>query len=209
MTPEEVRRLLEETGALLHGHFVLSSGLHSGKYFQCAKVLSWPSRAALLGSAIGGLWQEDAIDVVVGPALGGILIAHEVARSLGVRCLFTERVDGKMALRRGFAVESGERALVVEDVVTTGGSAREVVELLEASRASVAGVTAIVWRSPRAASEATLGAKAEPPLGSVPFRALWEIPVDARASADCPQCREGKPFEKPGSRTLAAGARKV
>lgn len=200
MDAAEVRRLLEETQALLNGHFQLSSGLHSDKYFQCARVLAWPARASLLGVGIGSLWSDEAVDVVVGPAIGGIVIAHEVARYLGTPSYFTEREAGKMTLRRGFAIEPGARAIVVEDVVTTGGSAQEVVELLCSRNVEVLGVSSIVWRSPKQDAPA--------PFGSVPFRPLLTLPTEAWSQADCPHCRAGLPIEKPGSRAQPASAGK-
>ena len=200
MEAAEVRRLLEETQALLNGHFLLSSGKHSDKYFQCARVLAWPARASLLGVGIGSRFADESVDAVVGPAIGGIVIAHEVARYLGSPAFFTERENGAMAFRRGFALEPGTRAIVVEDVVTTGGSALEVVELLKAQRVEVLGVSAIVWRPPSAGEK--------PPFGEVRFRPLLTLPTEAWSPADCPLCQAGKPFEKPGSRAQPAGAGK-
>jgi orotate phosphoribosyltransferase len=196
----EVRRLLEESQALLTGHFLLSSGRHSDKYFQCARVLSWPARASLLGVAIGSLWADEAPDAVVGPAIGGIVIAHEVARYLGTPAFFTERENGRMALRRGFSLEAGARAVVVEDVVTTGGSAQEVVELLQSQGAEVLGVSSVVWR-PGTASEPS-------PFGALRFRPLLTLPTEVWTAEECPLCRAGKPFEKPGSRAQPASAGK-
>ena len=201
MDAAEVRRLLEETQALLNGHFLLSSGKHSDKYFQCARVLAWPARASLLGVGIGSFWADEAVDAVVGPAIGGIVIAHEVARYLGTPAYFTERENGAMALRRGFALEPGTRAVVVEDVVTTGGSALEVVELLKSQGVEVLGVSSIVWRPPAAGQESA-------PFGAVRFKPLLTLPTEAWNAADCPLCRAGKPFEKPGSRALPASAGK-
>lgn len=200
MDAAEVRRLLEETQALLNGHFQLSSGLHSDKYFQCARVLAWPARASLLGVGIGSLWADEAVDAVVGPAIGGIVIAHEVARYLGTPSYFTERDAGKMTLRRGFAIEPGARAIVVEDVVTTGGSAQEVVELLRSLGVEVLGVSAIVWRSPTADAPA--------PFGAVKFRPLLTLPTEAWPALECPHCKAGLPIEKPGSRAQPASAGK-
>jgi orotate phosphoribosyltransferase len=201
MEATEVRRLLEETSALQTGHFLLSSGLHSEKYFQCARVLAWPARASLLGAGIGALWVGDSLDAVVGPAIGGIVIAHEVARYLGTPSYFTEREEGRMKLRRGFALDAGSRALVVEDVVTTGGSAQEVVELLQSQGVVVAGVSSIVWRSP--------AAHAPSPFRELPFRPLFTLPTEAWAAAECPLCKAGKPIDKPGSRAQPANANAV
>lgn len=197
MDATEVRRLLEETQALLTGHFLLSSGKHSDKYFQCARVLASPARASLLGAGIGSRWSEQLVDAVVGPAIGGIVIAHEVARYLGTPSYFTERDAGKMALRRGFSIEAGAKVVVVEDVVTTGGSALEVVELMKSMGVEVVGVSSIVWRSP--------DPHASPPFGAIPFRPLLTLPTEAWDVADCPQCKQGKPFHKPGSRAQPGG----
>jgi orotate phosphoribosyltransferase len=198
MDGQEVRRLLEETQALLNGHFLLSSGKHSDKYFQCARVLASPARASLLGAGIGSRFTDIAPDAVIGPAIGGIVIAHEVARYLGTPSYYTERENGKMTLRRGFALDPGSKVIVVEDVVTTGGSALEVVELFEGLGHQVVGVTSIVWRSPEP--------NAPSPFGERPFRPLLVMPTEAWDTADCPQCKAGRPFYKPGSRTHAAGA---
>ncbi len=192
MDASEVRRLLEETQALLTGHFLLSSGKHSDKYFQCARVLASPARASLLGAGIGSRWAEETIDLVVGPAIGGILIAHEVARYLGTPGYYTEREAGKMTLRRGFALEPGTRVLVVEDVVTTGGSAQEVIDLIVSHGLEVVGVSSIVWRSPEP--------NASSPFGDLRFRPLLTLPTEAWDPPECPQCKQGKPVYKPGSR---------
>lgn len=198
MEAAEVRRLLEETHALLSGHFQLSSGKHSDKYFQCARVLASPARASLLGAGIGSRFTDGVIDAVVGPAIGGIVIAHEVARYLGTPSYFTERENGKMTLRRGFSLDPGSKVIVVEDVVTTGGSALEVVELLVSLGVEVVGVSSIVWRAP--------DGSAPSPFGERPFRPLMTLPTEAWDPADCPLCKQGKPVYKPGSRTQPAGA---
>jgi orotate phosphoribosyltransferase len=191
--PESVLSLFRECGALLEGHFLLSSGLHSNRYLQCALVLQHPDRAERLGSGIAALFRNERPSLVVGPALGGIVIAHEVARALKIRAIFTERANGAMTLRRGFRVEKGERALVCEDVVTTGGSTREVFEVVAAAGGVVGGVASIVDRSGGA------GRKAFAP---VPFRSLIEVDAPAYDAADCPLCRSGAagPAVKPGSR---------
>ncbi|MBI4879328.1 MAG: orotate phosphoribosyltransferase [Planctomycetes bacterium] len=191
MEDQEVLRLLKESDALLEGHFELSSGNRSDRYVQCALVLQHPARAGLLGVALGEKFQEERIDVVVGPAMGGIIIAHEVARFLGARCLFTERVEGKMTLRRGFIVKPEECALVVEDVVTTGGSALEVVEVLRKLGVRVAGVGCIVDR--------TRGAE----VFDVPFRALAQVDAQVWTPAEDPLARQGSVPVKPGSRALS------
>jgi len=137
MTPADVRRHFGETGALLSGHFKLSSGLHSDRYLQCAKVLMWPGRADALGRALGALLRPFGGETVLSPALGGVIIGQEVGRALGVRALFTERVEGSFALRRGFSLEPGEKVTVIEDVVTTGKSTREVIAVSRAAGAVV------------------------------------------------------------------------
>lgn len=199
MESDKVLELLRESNALLEGHFLLSSGKRSDRYVQCAQILQYPARAGVLGVALGAKFQEDRVDVVVGPAMGGILIAHEVARYLGARCVFTERVDGAaaknaMALRRGFQIGSGERVLVVEDVVTTGGSALEVVKLLQEIGADVVGVGSIVNRS---------GSKDGADVFPVPFRSLIAIEANVWSAEDDPLAKQGSVPIKPGSRAIA------
>lgn len=179
-----------ETGAYLKGHFRLSSGLHSDEYLQCALVLQHPAIAEKMGRELAALLPS--CDFVASPALGGLIVGHEVARALGVRFLFTERnPEGKMVLRRGFSIKPGETAVVVEDVITTGGSTREVIEVLRSVGASVAAAGSIMDRS---------GGRAD--LG-VPRFALATLDVKSWDPQDCPLCREGIPVEKPGSRPAA------
>lgn len=199
MTPEETRRHFTESGALLTGHFKLSSGLHSEAYLQCAKVLQWPRRAEAFGAALAVLLAPFAPAAVVSPAMGGVIIGHEVGRGLGVRAIFTERVDGTFALRRGFALEPGERVAVVEDVVTTGKSTREVLRVLLAAEAVPVVCASIVDRRP-----ATASAGGE--VDGVPYRALLALDVPAFEATACPRCAAGDTIVAPGSRHLAAGA---
>ena len=181
--------LFRDTGAYLKGHFRLTSGLHSREYLQCALVLQHPEHAAALGAGLAALMNVTGVDVVAAPAIGGLIIGHEVARALGARFIFTERDgDGKMTLRRGFAVGQGERAVVVEDVVTTGGSTREVIGVLQASGANVLAAGSIIDRS---------GGKAD--LG-VPRVALAVLQVVSYTPEECPLCRDGVEVVKPGSR---------
>lgn len=186
--------LFEETGAYLCGHFRLSSGLHSGEYLQCAKVLAIPAYAECLGRELAQKLQPlvhgSDVDLVATPAIGGIIIGHEVARALNVRSLFTEREPGSSAMvfRRGFEVRPGEVAVVVEDVVTTGGSTKEVVNALQHAGARVLAAGSIIDRS---------GGKAD--VG-VPRVSLHEMEIVAYEAGKCPLCREGKPLVKPGSR---------
>jgi orotate phosphoribosyltransferase len=184
-----------ETGAYLQGHFRLTSGLHSPEYLQCAKVLQYPAHAARFGAdlaaALQALDPAVRIQVVVSPAMGGLIIGHEVARALGTRFIFTERdADSKMVLRRGFAVEPGETAVVIEDVVTTGGSSREVIDLLQQDGARVFAAGSIIDRS---------GGKAD--IG-VPRVALETMEVIAYTPDACPLCRQGLAVVKPGSRKV-------
>jgi orotate phosphoribosyltransferase len=188
MTDEEVITKFKETGALLEGHFLLSSGLHSSVYLQCAIALQSPSVAADFGRAISDHFRSEQIETVVSPAIGGLVIGYEVARQLGARFIWTERENGKMALRRGFSVREGERILVVEDVITTGASTRETIEALTDLGASVVAAAAIIDRS---------GGKAE--VGVQRF-SLATLDVPAVAPADCEQCKRGEPTVKPGSR---------
>lgn len=185
---QELHALLNSAGALLDGHFVLSSGLHSARYLQCAKLLEDPRRAELLGAAIARKFDGQMLDVVASPALGAVLIGHEVARAAGCRFIFAERVEGAATFRRGFQLNPGERAVVVEDVITTGGSTREVVELLRAVRVDIRGVAAIIDRS---------GGQAE---FNVPLVSLLQLDVPTWKPENCPLCKQGVPTEKPGSR---------
>jgi orotate phosphoribosyltransferase len=190
-TTAGVQRLFRERGALLEGHFLLSSGLHSPRYLQCARVLMDPPLATALGAALAHRLRsllDETPSVVVAPALGGVLVAHEVARALGCPGLFTERQDGIMTLRRGFALAPGGPVVVVEDVITTGGSTREVLEAVRSREARVLAVGSIVDRS---------GGKVD--LG-VPRRSLLELEVPTYPPQSCPQCADGSTPEKPGSR---------
>ena len=180
--------LFRRAGALLEGHFKLSSGLHSPGYLQSALVLQNPADAATLGAALGARSAALGPDVVLSPALGGVVIGHEVGRALRVRAIFAERSDGALTLRRGFSIGPGERVLVVEDVVTTGKSTRETIEVAEAAGARVVGAAAIIDRS------------ADPTDLPVPFQALAQLSLPTYEPSRCPLCAEGLPLTKPGSR---------
>jgi orotate phosphoribosyltransferase len=175
-------------GALLEGHFRLTSGLHSPGYLQCALVLQHPAEAEACGRAIADRVRHLAPNAVLSPALGGIVIGHEVARALGVRAVFAERQDGTLMLRRGFTLSPGEKVLVVEDVVTTGGSTRETIEVARARGAQVVGAASIIDRS---GGTQTL---------DVPFSALATVSLPTYEPAACPLCAAGSPVVKPGSR---------
>jgi len=190
-TVEEIVHMLRDSGAMLEGHFRLSSGLHSAKYLQCALVLQYPEYASRLGALLAEQFKDENIEAVAAPALGGIIVAHEVARSLHARALFAERQEGRMVLRRGFSIRSGERLLVVEDVVTTGRSLREVIEIVRQTGGCVVGVGALVDRR-----------FAESDF-DVPFRALLRISIPTYEPETCPFCQAGIPLTTPGSRYLA------
>jgi orotate phosphoribosyltransferase len=190
-TRDELMDLLLKSGALLEGHFRLSSGLHSPGYLQCAVVLQDPPSAALLGAAIAARSQELRPTVVLSPALGGIVIGHEVARALGVRAIFAERQDGVLTLRRGFILSERDRVLVIEDVLTTGGSTRETMQVASAAGGQVVGAASIVDRSGGAAHL------------DVPFHALLTIDLPTYQPDACPLCANGLPVVKPGSRVGA------
>jgi orotate phosphoribosyltransferase len=188
MTAEEIIEKFKRGGALLEGHFILSSGLHSPVYLQCAIALESTTSAAEFGAALAQQFAGSQIETVASPAIGGIVIGYEVARQLGVRFIWTEREDGRMTLRRGFQVREGERVLVVEDVITTGGSTRETIDVLNASGARVVAAGSIIDRS---------GGRAD--VG-VPRVSLATIDVPAVSPADCEACRRGDQAIKPGSR---------
>jgi len=184
--------IFRQTGALLEGHFQLTSGLHSSRYLQCALVLQFPQQAERVGQALAAHFKDEEIDLVVAPAVGGIIVAHETARALGVRALFTEREAGVMTLRRGFSLKPGERVLVVEDVVTTGGSTRETIEVVKNAGGLVAGAGSMVDRSGGAID---LGVRRHSIL-------VLDVPV--YDPSVCPLCKQGTTAVKPGSRELKA-----
>jgi orotate phosphoribosyltransferase len=192
---DQVLELFHQTGAYLRGHFRLTSGLHSQEYLQCARVLQHPEHAQELGArlaaALRGIAPE--VRVVVSPALGGLIIGHEVARALGARHIFTERdaASGKMTLRRGFSIESGEPAVVVEDVITTGGSTRDVIAVLREAGANVVAAASIIDRS---------GGLADVGVARV---SLATLSVVTYPPENCPLCRQGVAVTKPGSRPSA------
>jgi orotate phosphoribosyltransferase len=194
MRSEEVIERFRRTGALLEGHFILTSGLHSSVYLQCALVLQHPPEAEAFARALAGQFAGRGIQTVVAPAIGGIVIGYETARALGARSLWTERdAAGGMTLRRGFGVRAGESVLVVEDVITTGGSTRETIEVMRAAGASVVGAASIIDRS---------GGRVD--VG-VPRVALATLDVPAVAPSACPACLRGETATKPGSRKTVTG----
>jgi orotate phosphoribosyltransferase len=189
VTSDHVLDLFRRMGALLDGHFRLTSGLHSGNYLQCALVLQHPREAEACGAALAQRVFTLGAQVVLSPALGGIVIGQEVGRGLGVRAIFAERQDGRLTLRRGFKLEPGEKVLVVEDVITTGGSTRETIDVARAAGAEVVGAASVIDRS---------GGRLQL---DVPYFSLAEIAVPAYDPEKCPLCLAGQPVVKPGSRT--------
>ena len=193
MRPEEVLRLLESAGAIRQGHFELSSGLHSGTYVQCALVLQHPASAEQLGRALAAEFHDIQVDCVVSPAIGGVVLGHEVARAIGCRALFAERdASGQMALRRGFELKPEERVLVVEDVWTTGGSTCETICVVEQAGGRVVAAGALIDRS---------GGRLELPVRA---EALVELNIRSYSAAECPLCRAGGDPIRPGSRFAGA-----
>jgi orotate phosphoribosyltransferase len=190
MTQEEVLQMFKNSGALLEGHFRLTSGLHSDRYLQCALVLQYPEQAAALGAALAARLKalSEMPDFVIAPALGGILVAHEAARAIGVRGLFAERQEGILKLRRGFQIKPGEKAYVVEDVVTTGGSTKETMDVVTQAGGIVIAAGSLIDRT---------GGRAD--LG-VPRAALAVLDVPAYVPEECPLCKTGSQAIKPGSR---------
>jgi orotate phosphoribosyltransferase len=188
MTEQEVKELLIETGAIMDGHFLLTSGLHSPHYVEKFNVLQQPKYTEKLCQAMAEKFKDANIETVVGPVTGGILLAHETGKALGTRAIFTERVDGKMTFRRGFSLHEGERCLIVEDIVTTGGSIKEVIEVVKAHGGIPVAVSMLVDRS---------GGKAN--FGDVPCTALLHMDVETYKPDECPLCKQGIPMIKRGS----------
>ena len=188
---ERVVEILKETKVLQEGHFLLTSGKHSNKYMQCARILEYPEYTVELSSILADVFKNDNVDVVIGPATGGIILSYEVARQLGVRNLFAERENGKMTLRRGFKIPKGARVLVAEDVITTGGSVQEVIDIVKEQGGKVAGVAVLVDRT----------------NGNIDFgcrlQSVYSTEVISYAPEECPMCKEGKnSLVKPGSRSI-------
>ncbi len=190
MTRERVMEILKEAGVLLEGHFQLTSGRHSDKYLQCAKIFQDTRYSEELCADLAAKFKDKNVELVIGPAIGAISMSYEVSRHLGVRNIFAERENGAMTLRRSFTVEPGQRVLVVEDVVTTGGSVREVIDLVRAQGGEVVGVGVVVDRT---------GGKID---FGVPLESVISIDVVSFEPEDCPLCKAGVPVVKPGSRNL-------
>lgn len=196
ISPEEVEELFRASGALLEGHFVLSSGRHSPRYLEKFQVLQWPQRTERLCAAIVERVRGIAIDTVAGPTTGGIILAHEVGRQLGTRAVYAERSDTGTGrtFRRGFRLEPGERVLVVDDIMSTGGSMQETVEAVRAAGATVVAAAVLVDRSGGAARGS-----------GIPHFALWEVAMESYDPASCLQCAAGEPVQRPGTTPQATG----
>jgi len=190
MSNQSMLAVFKSTGALLEGHFRLTSGRHSNTYFQCAKVLQHPEHLSLICSRIAEHFRDAGISTVISPAIGGIVVGTEAGRQLGVKTIFAERKDGAMTIRRGFSIAEGERVLVIEDVITTGGSVAEVIALIEAAGATLAGVGSVVDRS-----------RGKVRLAENQFSVLT-MDVVSYDPEECPLCKAGIPIEAPGSRTI-------
>lgn len=191
MTKEEIIAMLKEANVLLEGHFLLTSGRHSDKYMQCAKIFQDAKYSVPLCAELVEQYKNDNVEVVIGPAIGAIQMSYEVGKQLGVRNIFAERdSDGKMTLRRGFTIEKGQRVLIVEDVVTTGGSVREVIDLVNECGGDIVGVGSIVDRT---------GGKID---FGVPYRSAFAMDITSYEADECPICKTGTPLVKPGSRAV-------
>ncbi|MBR3458258.1 MAG: orotate phosphoribosyltransferase [Selenomonadaceae bacterium] len=187
MTEQEVKELLIKTNAIMDGHFLLTSGLHSPHYVEKFNVLQHPEYTQRLCEAMAEKFRDAKIETVVGPVTGGVLLAHETGKALGTRAIFTERENGKMTFRRGFSLHPGERVLIVEDVVTTGGSIQEVIDVVKEHGGIPVAVSMLVDRS---------GGKAN--FGDIPCTALLHMDVETYAPEECPLCKEGIPMTKRG-----------
>jgi orotate phosphoribosyltransferase len=190
MNEADVKNLLVQHGAILEGHFLLTSGLHSGMYVEKFQVLQYPKATERLCTEFAERFKDEKIDVVIGPVTGGIILAHETAKHFGTRAIFAERENGQMTIKRGFEIKPGERVLVVEDIVTTGGSVQEVIEVVKGLGGIIAGVAVLVDRS---------GGKVD--FGA-PMKALLTLNIKNHEPADCPLCRQGIPLVKRGSRKV-------
>lgn len=189
ITREEALQAFIDSGALMKGHFKLTSGRHSNQYMQCAQLLQYPELTEKVVGNIAEQFKNDDIDLVIGPAMGGIIVAYEVAKQLGKPGIFTERDNGRMVLRRGFAIQPGQRVLVVEDVITTGGSVKEVIEVVESNGGILAGAAVLVDRS---GGQVDFGVKQV---------AVLTLDIASWEADECPLCKEGKSEAiKPGSR---------
>jgi len=187
----KVEQILLETGALLTGHFLLTSGRHGAQYMQCAKVLQYPEHTAYITKVMAEEFKGQEVDIVLAPAIGGIVMGYELARALGAKSIFAERENGKMTLRRGFEIPKGAKVVIAEDVVTTGGSTREVMAIAEEHGADIIGTCVMVDRSGGALD---FGVK---------FVSAYSKAIASYEPEECPLCKEGQPIVKPGSRKIS------
>lgn len=190
MTREEIIEMLKEAQVLLEGHFLLTSGRHSDKYMQCAKIFQDAKYSVPLCAELVAQFKDENVELVIGPAIGAIQMSYEVGKQLGVKNIFAERENGEMTLRRGFTIEKGQRVLIVEDVVTTGGSVKEVMDLVTASGGTIVGIGSIVDRT---------GGKID---FGVPYKSAFSMDITSYEAEECPICQTGMPLVKPGSRAV-------
>ena len=188
MTEKEIIGILEQSGALLSGHFQLRSGLHSNRFFQAALLLQYPDKAEVVCRHLAEAYRNTPVDAVISPAVGGLIVGQEVARALGCRAIFADKEDGQLVLKRGFSIRPGEKILVAEDVVTKGGRVQQTIDLVRAKGGDVVGVAVIVDRS---------GGDAK---FDVPFHSVLKLTLPTYDPAECPLCRQGLPIDRPGSK---------
>jgi orotate phosphoribosyltransferase len=193
MRDSDFQNMLAETKSLLSGHFQLSSGLHSGQYLQCALLLSRPDYSAILCQELADAYDNDKIDIVIGPAYGGIIVAYELARALKARAIFTERKEGVMQLRRGFAINKAERVLIAEDVITTGKSVKEVITAISPYEPDIVGIASLIDRT-----------QGQDIFNGLTFKSLKRVDIKNYTQETCPLCRENIPVTKPGSRAVTS-----
>ncbi len=190
LSHEDINRIFKASGGLWEGHFVYSSGLHGKAYFQCARVSQYPEYNEMLCGELASRFRDQGIDVVLGAAVGGIIISYEMARQLEARSVFAERVEGKMTLRRGLEIKEGEKVLLVEDVVTTGGTVRELMPVVQERGGEIVGIAAFVNRNPQRVQF------------DYPLETLLSLTVVDYLPEECPLCKAGVPLDKPGSKSL-------
>jgi len=185
MKKAKIIEMLKNTGVIMEGHYLLTSGRHSAKFLQCSQLLQHPEHAEKVCRAMAEPYIDREVDTVIGPAMGGVILSYETARFIGARAIFTEPSEGKMVLRRGFRIKQGEKMLVVEDAVSTGGSVRKVIDIIKAHDAETVGIAIMIDRT---AGKIDLG---------VPVTALLTMEIESYPAKDCPLCHEGIPLQKP------------
>ena len=188
MTVQELIKILEDSGALLTGHFQLRSGLHSSRFFQAALLLQYPDKAETVCRFLADQFRGQGIETVISPAVGGLIVGQEVARALGCRAIFADKEDGQLVLKRGFSIKPGDRILVAEDVVTKGGRVQQTIDLARSFGAEIVGIAVIVDRS---------GGDAK---FDVPFKSALKLSLPTFDPAECPMCKEGQAIDRPGSK---------